>query len=275
MSGLLKNSYVTALVSFAALARFKRMSDAVEFLGVSRQTIGRHMDFLDENLGGPVMKSAGRYHELTSLGESLKGSADTLLQQVYSMSGTGGLRSLVSDGLQQTWLKTEDSEYLGQQHPLWRVYDDSPELIQKGFDIWKSANLNFFADEVQDLLPYVLTYRHTPSGWVCMHVGEKSAYAEWFGWEWAKSAVGALAGDAVSGSDYFRFTSVGFLEVMNTGSCRLDHHQIKNAVKGPEPSKDVNYHRLTMSFVLPNKAPILATLVSLSDSVDLTKHIEK
>ncbi len=270
-SGMVKNAYVSALISFAALARFGKMTETVNFLGVSRQTIGRHMDYLDEHLGGPVVRSMGRNHSVTPRGEELLGGAEALLEQVQSMSSVGGLTSMTSGGLQSVWLSTEESEFRGQQHPLWRINQDSPEIVQQGFSAWKDSNHDILAPKVAEMMPYMLTFRRSPGGWVCSHVGEKSAYADWFGWQWAKSAVGSFAADAISGNDYFRFCSVGYLNVMNSGECRLDHHDIVRATKGRNKFQDIRYHRLCMSFLLPNREPILGTLVCRTDAVDIAE----
>jgi hypothetical protein len=185
------------------------------------------------------------------------------------MTVTDGLISLSNEGLEFVSLSSASGKYRGQQHPLWRVHKDAPESIKRTLHAWNTSKYDGLSPAIVEKMPYMLTFRRTNGGWVCSHVGEKSAYAEWFGWEWAKSAIGSYAKDAVSGEDYFRFCSTGYMDVMNSGSCRLDHHDIIGDLKGDGVRRSIKYQRLTMSLLLPNKTPIIATMVCVTDEVDL------
>mgnify|MGYP001803153712 CR=1 FL=1 len=120
-----------------------------------------------------------------------------------------------------------------------------------------------------EVRPHLVIYRRSNTGWVCVEVGDKSAYTKWFGWTWAKSAVGRLSEDDQAGNEFNRFIAEAYERLHGEGGVRLDHlfaHLPREASEGPIP---VTFQRLLMGCIFPDKTPALAVLVSITANVEI------
>lgn len=265
--------YFAALQSFVVLAQTKRMQDAATQLGVSRQTIMRHVSHLEQLRGDvPLLSHAGHTYSLTQEGKDFFRRAQNILDQARSLAGRTGLSSDIVDGLERTRLITQSGhDYRSQQHPLWRVSEIGTVTIKKAFHIWQKANFDIGHPEVQELMPVLTIFRWQKFGWVCTHVGAESAYAHWVGKEWALSAVGCLQADAPAGRDYQVFASHAYESVLASGSCRYDHHYLELGKEAEHKFKfnlrHGTYQRLLMPFQLPDQTPVLVSLAMLTRQV--------
>jgi len=260
-----------ALNSFVTLARTQRMADTTARLAVSRQTVARHLDYLTELFGAPVITREGHRYTLTESGSRVLQQAETLLQLSDALVGSYNHSSTIVDGLEQTrYHNTRGHDYRSQQHPLWRLWQDGVPLLKDAYQAWKAADFEYESPAAQPIKPYLNQYRKTELGWFCSHVGEKSAYARWFGWEWAKSAVGTATRNDPGGPDFDRFASKPYEPVITQGVCRLDHHYVQLETRPDGSFDSVCYQRLILPFLLPDGSPILATVAAITERIEIT-----
>jgi len=100
-----------------------------------------------------------------------------------------------------------------------------------------------------------------------VEIGDQSAYLRWFGWSWAKSAVGLLSEEDATGADINNFVSSAYLRIFREGGIRYDHqyaHLPRPDSSVPEPA---SFQRLLCGFVFPDGHPALVVLVVISRNV--------
>jgi hypothetical protein len=121
-----------------------------------------------------------------------------------------------------------------------------------------------------DIRPYLVIYRHSKNGWICADVGEKSAYARWFGQAWAKSAKGALSESDHAGDDFNSFISRAYSEIYAGGSIRVDHlhaYLPREEMAAPQP---VSFQRVLAGCMFPDGQKALSVLVAITNKIDIS-----
>ena len=258
------------LRAFDSLAQTLNLSETAERLGVTRQTVRRHISDLETLRGGALFSLHKHSYTLTQLGLASLAGARSMLRQAESWS-KAALSSPSSQHLE--YAEFEDSggrRYLSQQHPVSMVSKYGGAILQESLAAWGSALGQIEAPEIAEVRPYLVLYRRSAQGWVCVEVGEKSAYAKWFGWKWSKSAVGRLSEDDHAGDAFNRFIAEAYERLHDEGGVRLDHlfaHLPREMSDAPIP---VTFQRLLMGCVFPDDTPALAVLVSISPDVTIT-----
>ena len=117
--------------------------------------------------------------------------------------------------------------------------------------------------------PYLAIYRRSPQGWVCVEIGEASTYAKWFGWTWAKSAVGRLSGEDLAGNEYNQFIAEAYDRIQDEGGVRFDHNFAHLPRENSDHTVPVTFQRLLMGCVFPDGAPALAVMSSVTPDVQI------
>jgi hypothetical protein len=258
------------LRAFDSLARTLNLSETSDLLGVTRQTVRRHISDLEGIRGGDLFTLQKHSYALTQLGIASLAGARSMLRQADSWSkaavnGSNGSQHLEYGQFQDD----EGRRYFSQQHPVNLVAQVGAPLVQKTLVAWGHALARIEAPEFSDVRPYLVVYRRNPDGWVCVEVGEKSTYAKWFGWAWSKSAVGRLSQEDRAGDEFNGFIANAYERIHDEGGVRLDHlfaHLPREVSDAPIP---VTFQRLLMGCVFPDGTPALAVLVSISDDVTI------
>ena len=273
MSRSRKESVITfdMLRAFDSLARTLNLSETAECLGVTRQTVRRHLSDLESHRGGALFTLNKQSYALTELGVTSLGGARSMLRQAESWSNAGLNGSNSSQHLE--YRQFEDAEgrrYYSQQHPVNMVSRYGVPIVQRTLAAWGGALARIEAPEMAEVRPYLVLYRRSAQGWVCVEVGEKSAYAKWFGWMWSKSAVGRLSEDDQAGDEFNQFIAEAYERIHDEGGVRLDHlfaHLPREISDQPIP---VTFQRLLMGCIFPDGTPALAVLVSIGSDVSIS-----
>jgi hypothetical protein len=263
--------YFAALQSFVVLAQTKRMKEATQQLGVSRQTIMRHISYLEEQWDGDQLLSLdGNAYSVKPSAEEFFRKAEEIVEQARALEGGHQLRCDVVDGLERVHFITADGQdFRSQQHPLWRLDEIGTKTIKTGYAAWMASGFDVNHPQIQALMPLMSVFREQKYGWVCTHVGEISAYARCFGKDWAMSATGVLQSEAPTGRDYQLFVSHPYKRVLATGSCRIDHQYLKLKDGHRWPLNfGGTYQRLLMPLLLPDGSPVLASLAIITNEVE-------
>lgn len=272
MSRSRKEKVVTfdMLRAFDSLARTLNLSETAERLGVTRQTVRRHISDLETVRGGTLFSLNKHSYALTQRGIASLAGARSMLRQAESWSKSAMSGSNGSQHLEYALSKDEKGRrYYSQQHPVNMVSRYGDPIVRKTLAAWGSALARIESPEFREVRPYLVVYRRAAQGWVCVEIGEKSAYAKWFGWTWSKSAVGRLSEDDHAGDEFNRFIAEAYERIHDEGGVRLDHlfaHLPREFSKEPIP---VTFQRLLMGCIFPDDTPALAVLVSISGDVTI------
>ena len=258
------------LRAFESLARTLNLSETAERLGTTRQTVRRHVSELEACRGGALFSLHKQSYALTPLGVSSLSGARSMLRQAERWS-QGELQSTSGfQHLEYARSSPEESDkFLCQQHPVSAVSIYGTELVQRTLKAWGMALAQIESAAMAEIRPYLAIYRRSSEGWVCVEIGEKSTYAKWFGWTWAKSAVGRLSEDDLAGKEYNQFISDAYDRIHGEGGVRLDHlfaHLPRESSDHPVP---VTFQRLLMGCVFPDGTPGLIVMPDVTCEVEI------
>lgn len=258
------------LRSFTTLANTLNLSETVERLGVTRQTVRRHINAMEEIKGARLFGLRNRRYVLTEAGSQCLRDAQALLDQTDAWlrnqpCGVAGNGSLG----QVAYTDEMGYRFHAQQHHLGRLWTDAPQLLRRGFEAWSRAEHQLEHPAMERIKAYRLVYRRLQGNWLCVEVGEQSSYATWLGWEWAKSAIGRFSMDDPAGSDFDKFMSQAYHSVFVAGDARLDHiaGMIPRTRNGPPIP--VRFQRLLVGCRFPDGEPALALFVARTNDVEI------
>jgi len=256
--------------SFTTLARTLNLSKTVSLLGVTRQTVRRHVSTLEGMKGQKFFEVRDRQYRLTEHGRDAAEQAEEILDQTTSWLTGRYTHGRGTAGLDRASYHDEQGhDFQAQQHPLARIWHDGPPMLQKGFLAWANARFQIEAPEMEILKPFLLLYRQHREGWLCVGIGEKSSYATWFDWAWGKSAIGHFSHEDPAGSEFNDFISKAHSRIFTEGGVRLDHVWAQIPRQRGGPPVPVSFQRLLMGCVFPNGDPALAVLVARTNRIEI------
>jgi hypothetical protein len=259
-----------ALESFVTLARTQQMNATVKELGITRQTVNRHLEFVNEIFGSEVMYVSGNQRLLTDQGKQAFAKCQPLVDQAKSLTNDYEHSCDIVHGLQRSlYQSAQGQEYRGQQHPLWRLWIDSPPMLGHAFKAAVAAQHELEHESMLPVKPFMQVHRRIGNEWICAHVGAQSAYRRWFGSVWCESAVGTLTKDDIAGLEYSMFAGSAYDHISDVGGFRLDHNHIKHTSKPGAAPVYVRYQRLLMGLTLPDGSPVLGSIVAMTNSIDI------
>ena len=258
------------LRSFTTLAKTLNLSQTVRILDCTRQTVRRHIDILEEICGEKLFEVRDRQYTITEAGSRSVIGAEILLDRSEAWLAGRSILSENIDGLDHAKY-TDDlgHDFHCQQHPIGRIWLDSPPLLQKSFQAWAKARFRIEDPAMEPVKPYFLLYREYKSTWFCVGVGEKSSYASWHDWIRAKSAIGRPVSDSPSEPEIRKFVTRAYTQVFHGSGARLDHIYAQISRKKDGPPMPISYQRLLLSCNLPDGAPVLASVVARTYRLDI------
>ncbi len=258
------------LRAFVCMSQTLNLSKACKALNATRQTVRRHITELEEAKGGKLFKVVDRQYQLTTLGqESLEG-AKSILRDVDAWTGQSALTKQSSDGMEASRYASADGlMFHSQQHPISKIASNGSPLLKGAFAAWGKAGTRVEDEAMKGIRPFTVLYRKSADGWIFVDIGERSAYAEWFGWTWSKSAVGKLMQDDNVGDEFNEFIAGAYTRIFNEGGVRLDHLIAHLPKTGFSDLVPVTFHRLLLGCVFPDGSPGLLVLVVITGDVEI------
>jgi len=254
--------------SFSKLAKTLNLSHAVQELSSTRQTVRRHIDNLEEIKGEKLFEVVNRQYELTEAGRNALPEAEQILAR-----GHAWLRGQLSgaDGMMRISFSNSDGwEYFQEQQQMNEVWSAKSKLLRTAIACWAKSGGDLESEHMKAVRPYFLVYRDTPSGWICVEVGEKSFYSAWWGWAEARSSIGRSLGQFPGGEEFAKIMDTPFREVQNNHSLRLDQVATRvPRVPGGEPVS-LCFQRLLMGARMPDGSFALVTVVDRSEKVTVS-----
>lgn len=259
------------LKSFTTLAHTLNLSAAMRTLGITRQTLRRHIDVLEEARGEKLFELIDRQYKLTEVGRRSLATAEYILT-IGNAWYQGQVET--SHGLQYIAVKPDSDNpehpvFYSQQHRLDKVWQVGTSLMQKGLTSWVEAKGEIEHDAFLAIRPYWIIFRKLDNHWVCAEIGEKSALATWFGWSWTKSAIGNTLNHTPFGPDRGDYISRAYLDVYETGCPRFDHQYRHVPRRKDGPPVPISFQRLLLSCRFPDGSFSLVTLSDRTHNLDI------
>ncbi|KIN73941.1 LysR family transcriptional regulator [Sulfitobacter guttiformis] len=253
--------------SFTALARTLNLSQAVEELGSTRQTVKRHIAQLEEAMGGKLFEVEQRRYVLSALGERSLESAQTVLDQAKIWYD--GAFQHVGGMLRFAFESDTGSLYYQQQLPISCVWQGESDLLRAAIKAWSLSEGMLESHHMSDVRPYLLAYRENSEGWICTEVGEESFYSNWYGWAQARSSVGRNLGSFQGGQAFASLSDRPFRDAATTGGVRVDQVMVQTAAEGEGAPTAIIFDRLMMGVRMPDNSPAVISVVDRAYDVKI------
>ena len=253
--------------SFTTLARTLNLSQAVEELSSTRQTVRRHISQLEAAMGSKLFMVENRRYYLTELGERAVTPAQMIIDQGEawyqgSYDRPGGL----------TRFGIEDASgwaYHQQQQPMTYVWDGDSELLRAAVSAWSLAQGDLEHEEMQRIRPYIIVYRDAADSWICTEIGEESFYSKWYGWAQARSSVGRQLDQFPGGEKFSNLINIPFRDVQAERGIRLDQVVMTLPEDAVANRRFLTFDRLLMGVRLPDGSPALMSVVDRPTKLDV------
>ncbi len=254
--------------SFIALAGTLNLSQAVEVLGSTRQTVRRHISQLEESMQCKLFDVQQRRYALTEAGERALGPAQILVDQgavwfrgQFDQVG-GMMRFSYEDG--------KNLIYHQQQQPISRIWSGESVLQRNALKAWAAAEGQLEHPAMQSIRPYVIVYRDAIDTWICTEIGEESFYSKWFGWAQARSSIGRPLNQFPGGETFANLINIPFHDIQSGHGIRLDQVLtfMPNAVNGKRDM--LAFDRLLMGISFPDGSPALMSVVDRPTKLNIT-----
>ncbi|MEM9524175.1 MAG: LysR family transcriptional regulator [Pseudomonadota bacterium] len=255
------------LRSFSSLARTLNLSKAVRELGITRQTMHRHIHTLEECQGRKLFLVQDNQYHLTDDGRDCLKEAEHLLTRGEAWLN-GEIRQ--TEGLLCIENSTSHEQpYFLQQHPLSRLWTHSSPFLRQCFKIWAETEGRIEDETFQPVRDYSMLYRYRKGDWICVDVGEKSSYAAWFGWTWEKSSIGYSISDLPSGTRFSNLVLLPFENILEAGGARLDHVYTQVSREPDGPAIPVSYQRLCLGGRFPDDSFALISIIDRTRNISI------
>ena len=258
------------LRAFVALSESLNLTETSEELGLTRQTVRRYITHLESLKGAPLFELKKNSYRLTPLGAATQDAAKSVLNLTEKVCSPQSDIREFSHLEVASYIDDQGREFHTQQHPVSTISKTCCPLVQRGFGAWATALMQLEAGEMKSIRPFLVVYRQDPKGWLCVEIGEKSAYTQWFGWTWSKSALGKLSYQDQAGDEFERMVSDAYSKVFSQGGARVDHVFAHLPRETPDQISPVTFQRLLMTCILPDGTPVLAVLVAISNQITIT-----
>lgn len=272
MSKLTRNANVSVdmLRAFVTLAECLNLTRASETLKVTRQTVRRHITDLEEIKGEKLFTLHRHEYSLTQFGAESIPEAKSILRQIEGWSGSTNLARRSAKFLESAeYTDSDGRRFYSQQHSISTIAINGLPIMKAALAAWGNAQTQIEDPAMEVIRPYLVIYRKSAGGWICVEIGEESAYAKWFGWAWSKSAIGRLSQEDNAGDDYNDFIAGAYARIYSEGGVRLDHiyaHLPRESIEDPVP---VTFQRMLMGCVFPDETPALAVLVLMTNQFEI------
>jgi len=255
--------------SFVGLAEVLNLSQAVEELGSTRQTVRRHIAQLEEAMGVKLFDVQQRRYALTEAGQHALQPAKVLLGQgaVWfrgQFQHVGGmLRFSYED--KSGWI------YHQQEQRVSVAWTCESKLLRSAIQAWAASCGELENVHMEKIRPYIVGYRDNPQGWICTEVGEQSYYTAWSGWANARSSVGRTLTQFPGGEAVASLVDAPFQAISQNEGVRMDQVVTRLRFGGKDgPVETVAFDRLMMSMSLPDGSPVIVSVVDRSCQIRIS-----
>ena len=265
----LPSAFSEMLLSLAVLGETQNLSTAVERLGVSRQTIRRHIRKLEQLTGRTFFASRLRNYEATEYGKVAVIEARQIIDRSIEWI-SGGLNSPL--GLSNIEVEVDDDNWIyAQQQPFSKFWSMAPPILQHGFAAWVEAKGKLGHPAIDRVSPYILVHRKYREEWLTVEVGEKSAYGTFKGISLARSDVSRRMDLGEEYRPLIKYWHKCFETVSGNGGHWYEHLSAKMPRQAGARSVNFNYQRLVLFCTFADGAPAIAVFSARTDNTEVPR----
>lgn len=252
--------------SFVTLAATLNLSHAVKELDSTRQTVRRHIATLENNMGAPLFTIDERRYQLSATGErALPGAKDILARGVTWLRGD----AKSSGNLQYLRAVVGEWDFYQEQKPIGLIWTQESPILREAFRAWAMSSGHIEDENFAHIRPYLMVYRESGNDWICVEFGNKSAYVDWFGLDYARSSIGRPIAQLPAGEEFGHMLNQAFYDIQTTQLARLDHVYTQMPQRDHDGFTPMAYQRLMMAGFFPDNSPAVMTLVEPSTFVQI------
>ena len=252
------------LRGFVALAETLNVSLAAQQTGVTRQTLRRSLSDLEALRGVALFRLDGQRYALTAEGAACLHEARAILAWGDGWDRRSRRTVRLVQGFEHAaYHGAGGRRFYAQQHSLGTLAQDGLPLLRRAFAAWGQSLARLDTPEMDALRPYMVIFRRTGESWIFAEVGEKSAYARWFGLAQARSAMGTRYDDDGMGDEFNAFIARAYREVHDGGSIRLDHRHAQ--VPRGDAIHPTSFQRLLTGCAMPDGSQALAMVAAFTN----------
>lgn len=255
------------LRSLIALGETRNLSQAVSQLGVTRQTIRRHIRELERLKGETLFEIRERQYRLTPAGELAMADSLKLIENSEAWL-IGSLATAFE--LLSTAIEIDDNSWMyAQQHRLIDMWSMAPPILRRGAEAWTLATGMLEHEAIDQIRPYVLVYRKYRGEWLVVEIGEKSAYRTWLGLSLAKSELGRgldLGEKYAPMIDYWRKP---YQAALQSGGLWYEHLCVSMPRHRGEAPVPVNYQKLVAACKFADGEPAVLVFAARTDRINI------
>jgi hypothetical protein len=261
---------VDMLVAFQTMANILNLTEVANQLNVTRQTVKRHLKDFEELKGQDLFTlHRGRY-QLTEVGRDTLTEVSDIVQRIDGLSPSNRYVLSTKNGYEHSkYVDEDDIQFFAQQHSVGSPKLFHAPLIEEMVRAWGNGLTTLYHPAMDRIRPFLVVYRRSVDGWICVEVGDKSAYARWFGEDQARSAQGVLSQADDVGDDYNAFISRAYEGINSGGGIRLDHIYARLPRSGWERPQPVSFQRILAGCAFPDGQRALAVLVVMTDRIEV------
>lgn len=261
---------IELLRAAVAMGETPNLSQAAKRVGLTRPTLRRHLQTLDNACNEPLFALRGQSYGPTVFGEKFLPAARRMLDESERLVSPD-FSNLA--GLRYSAIKIGDGWFRTQQHKLNAIWKIAPQALRDCFDEWTAARGDIDATALTARRKQLVVLRQHQERWICVHIGMASAMAEWLGRDAAKSAVGRPIEQSAMSNDANRLLLEPLDHVTIFGGAWYDHVSARFPRPGGGLADPVTYQRLVLSCSFPDGSPAVATFVVVTDDISLTEDV--
>ena len=263
----LPSAFAEKLLSFATLAETQNLSHAVEKLGISRQSIRRHIRELESIRGDPFFEASPPRYRLTEAGKDAARAAADMVQQMQKwMCG----EPVLPYELQKSSLEINDDLWMyTQQHHYLSLWDMAPPLIVHAATALTAAGGHIDHESMCKIRPYIIAARRYRGEWVITEIGDKSAFTSWYGAGAANSELGRRPSMGTTYDPIVSGWQRDYMIAFKTGSPMYHHLCHRSTPKYDAPSRPVNYQRLISACKFADGELALVSVVARTNRIEI------
>jgi DNA-binding transcriptional ArsR family regulator len=255
------------LRSFTTLASTLNLTHAVRELGITRQTLRRHITLLEEAKGVNLFVVRDRQYRLTDEGIRALPEALEILAR-----GRSWLMGHVShyNGMQRVHaVLPKDRSFWLQQQPMGELWASERSLLRECFRAWALAGGELENETMRHVRPFFMVYRNSPNGWICVEIGDESSFVSWFGWATARSSIGRALYGLPGGDQIAHLMVEPFEDASNHQNTRLDHIHTQMRREENGPYIPLNYRRLLLAGRFPDGSFALISVLDRCYDIEI------
>ena len=258
---------VEMLRSLVTLGQSQNLSFTTSELGVSRQTVRRHINQLEQLRGQTLFEVGNRQYRLTEDGKAAVSAAETLLSHIELWASGQAIGSV---NLTNTEIEVDETSWMyAQQHPLIKLWSLAPPILKEGARAWSVANGSMEHPAFAKVRQYMLVLRKFQDEWLLVEIGEKSAYATWLGVPMAKSELGRKLDLGAKYDPMLTYWRRPYEAVLVNGGFWYEHISTSLPRHVGEQPVPVNYQRLVVACTFADGGRAIMVFAARTDRIEI------